>query len=129
MDDWRSKPRTGRSQVTPWLEQIQARLDMGATMKQAYDELMSNEPISLGYRQFVRYVHKLTSDAQATTPKLTEKQIPLPAESTKTPPEPKKADNQRKPMTPADFRKIREDFDRMDLNALVSGKGLVFDEK
>ncbi|KPY32288.1 hypothetical protein ALQ60_200419 [Pseudomonas syringae pv. papulans] len=32
-------------------------------------------------------------------------------------------------MTPADFRKIREDFDRMDLNALVSGKGLIFDEK
>ncbi|KWT13184.1 hypothetical protein [Pseudomonas amygdali] len=129
MDDWRNKPRTGKSQVTPWLQQIQARINMGATMKQAYDELMSNESISLGYRQFVRYVHTLTSNTQATTQKTTDKQTAIAEEHAKTPPEPKKADNQRTPMTPADFRKIREDFDRMDLNALVSGKGLIFDEK
>lgn len=143
MSDWRSKPRTGKSQVVPLAQQIQARIGMGATIKQVYEELVSNESITLGYRQFVRYVHELTgSDSpatarvqpynhtkdpaglaipQAASPKSADKALPNS--------EPAKTQEQKKPMTPADFRKIREQFDRMDLNTLVSGGGIVFHEK
>jgi len=63
MDDWRKKPRTGKSQVVPWVQQIQTRLDLGATIRQVYEELLTHESITLGYRQFIRYVHELTSSA------------------------------------------------------------------
>jgi hypothetical protein len=145
MDNWRSKPRTGKSQVVPLVQQIQARIGMGATIKQVYDELVADDSITLGYRQFVRYVHELTSStlqveaaekAPPYIPKKTSQDLASPKvvpQSTLSKPlsseEPAKVQKRKKPMTPADFRKIREEFDRMDLNALVSGRGIVFRDK
>lgn len=63
MDDWRTNPRTGKGQIVPWKQLIQTRLDLGATMRQVYDELVTSKLVTLGYRQFVRYVHELTSHA------------------------------------------------------------------
>jgi hypothetical protein len=145
MNDWRSKPRTGKSQVVPLAQQIQARIGMGATIKQVYEELVSEDSITLGYRQFVRYVHELTGStlpikvpekAQAYSQTKDSADLASPQAAPQNPPEkplsngePVKAQERRKPMTPADFRKIREDFDKMDLDALVSGRGIVFHEK
>lgn len=145
MNDWRSKPRTGKSQVVPLTQQIQARIGMGATIKQVYEELVSDGSITLGYRQFVRYVHELagskspikslaksqaynqTKDsADIANPQIAPQNTPDKALSSG---EPVKTQEIKKPMTPADFRKIREQFDRMDLNTLVSGGGIVFHEK
>jgi hypothetical protein len=151
MGNWRSHPRTGKSQVVPWVQHIQARMDQGATMKQVYDEMVSSDSITLGYRQFVRYVHEL-ADSAFTAESIEKNRAPsrknspavpvssknqpqtipnkLPVSDSESPatPDLKKAEP-RPPMTPADFRKIREEFDRMDLNALVSGRGIVFREK
>ena len=145
MNDWRSKPRTGKSQVVPLTQQIQARIGMGATIKQVYEEMVSEGSITLGYRQFVRYVHELTGStspikspakskaynqtkdsADIANPQIAPQNTPDKALSSG---EPVKAQEIKKPMTPADFRKIREQFDRMDLNTLVSGGGIVFHEK
>lgn len=145
MENWRSKPRTGKSQVVPLAQQIQARIGMGATIKQVYDELVADNSITLGYRQFVRYVHELKiSTLQVAAAEKAQPYIPKKASSDLASPkvvpqkmpgkplsieEPAKVQERKKPLTPADFRKIREEFDRMDLNALVSGRGIVFREK
>lgn len=145
MNDWRSKPRTGKSQVVPLVQQIQARIGMGATIKHVYEELVSEDLITLGYRQFVRYVHELTvstlaikapAKSQAYNQKQDSADIASPQVKPQDTPDkalssgkPVKAQEIKKPMTPADFRKIREQFDRMDLNTLVSGGGIVFHEK
>ena len=145
MDNWRSKPRTGKSQVVPMAHQIQARIGMGATIKQVYDEMVAGGLITLGYRQFVRYAHELTNSAlhieaaekpqsdiprknspDLASPKVVPQSMP---DKTLSNAEPAKVQERKKPMTPADFRKIREEFDRMDLNALVSGRGIVFRDK
>lgn len=149
MNDWRSKPRTGKSQVVPWRQLIQARIDLGATMKQVFDELVADGSITLGYRQFVRYVNELKDSAARvgqvhdTIRQALPEANPAPANSKgpsqKIPGKPVASTEQikqagepkaapRPPMTPADFRKIREDFDKMDLNALVTGKGIIYDK-
>jgi len=149
MTDWRSKPRTGKSQVIPWGQVIRERLALGATMKQVFDELVEKDSITLGYRQFVRYVNELTASASQdssvpNTAKQSQQQANPAQHHSKAPshnvqtksvatPEPAKQSTEpnavpKRPMTPADFRKIREDFDKMDLNALVSGRGIIFDK-
>lgn len=137
MTDWRSKPRTGKSQVIPWGQVIRERLALGATMKQVFDELVEKDSITLGYRQFVRYVNELTASASqdSSVPKQHHSKAPSHNVQTKSvaTPEPAKQSTEpnavpKRPMTPADFRKIREDFDKMDLNALVSGRGIIFDK-
>ncbi|MBU4630938.1 hypothetical protein HRJ41_26040 (plasmid) [Pseudomonas sp. BF61] len=60
MENWRAKPRTGKSEVVPLTAEIESRLQMGQTIKQVYDALTDNQHISIGYRQFVRHVKTLT---------------------------------------------------------------------
>lgn len=60
MENWRAKPRTGKSEIVPLTAEIQSRLQMGQTIKQVYDALTDNQHISIGYRQFVRHVKTLT---------------------------------------------------------------------
>jgi hypothetical protein len=56
MTDWRTKPRTGRSQFIPLINEIQNRLSQGETNKQIHDSLTAQNKIEIGYDQFARYI-------------------------------------------------------------------------
>jgi len=56
MTDWRTRPRTGKSQFYPLMPEIQNRLALGETYKQIHDDLTSKERIEIGYDQFARYI-------------------------------------------------------------------------
>lgn len=59
MKDWRSKPRTGKHKFIQSASEIEARLNMGETQKQIYDDLKDNKDMSLSYSQFNRYINIL----------------------------------------------------------------------
>ena len=59
MTDWRSSPRTGKSQFYPNIPEIQRRLSIGETSKQIHDALTAKNVIVIGYDQFIRYIRKL----------------------------------------------------------------------
>lgn len=63
MTDWRTKPRTGKSQFYPLIDEIQKRLKQGETYKQIHDDLVANERITLGYHQFTKYIRKVFDSA------------------------------------------------------------------
>lgn len=65
MTNWRTLPRTGKSQFTPLIPDIQQRLNLGQTYKQIHDELVEAKQITLGYQQFVKYINKLLKVAPA----------------------------------------------------------------
>ncbi|MBN4174226.1 hypothetical protein ALP76_200071 [Pseudomonas savastanoi pv. glycinea] len=140
MSDWRSKPRNGKAQFLKHLPLIQSRLKGGETQSAIRLELMQEAGLVISKAQFSRYLKafNLIQDLPSSTPTSALKDSNLhgaeknPAPITTS--ENSKAvmnesANPRKPMTPADFRKIREDVDKMDLNALISGRGIVYDEK
>lgn len=58
MNDWRTRPRTGRSQFIPLMNEIKNRLDQGETNKQIHDDLTAQDRIEIGYDQFARYIRK-----------------------------------------------------------------------
>lgn len=58
MSDWRSKPRNGRSQFNPLLDNIAERRRLGQTVRQMHTELTNEGRITLGYDQFIKYVRK-----------------------------------------------------------------------
>jgi hypothetical protein len=58
MDDWRSKPRTGKSQFYPVKDEVQRRRNQGETLRQIHDDLTSRGLIAFGYDQFIKYVRK-----------------------------------------------------------------------
>lgn len=146
MDDWRTNPRTGKGQIVPWKQLIQTRLDLGATMRQVYDELVTSKLVTLGYRQFVRYVHELTSHAsRSASPRAKERLSPGQTVSRSEPnrqgvvttqpkvngPQAQKIygegpQPQRKPMTRADLQKIRSKVDDMDLDALINTGKIIY---
>jgi hypothetical protein len=57
-NDWRSKPRTGKSEFMQSAIEIEARLNMGETQKQIYDDL-KDKGMTLSYSQFNRYIKSL----------------------------------------------------------------------
>lgn len=57
-DDWRSKPRTGRSQFNPLLPEIADRRQRGETLRQMHEDLTKQGRFTLGYDQFIKYVRK-----------------------------------------------------------------------
>lgn len=57
MNDWRSKPRTGRHQFFKCLTEIKSRIENGETQKMIFDSLKEKN-MNLGYSQFNRYVRK-----------------------------------------------------------------------
>lgn len=72
MTDWRTKPRTGKSQIYPLLPEIQNRMALGETCRQMHDALTAQERIKIGYDQFSRYVRTLLKSEktkQAQPPK------------------------------------------------------------
>lgn len=58
MNDWRSKPRTGRSQFNPLLDDLAERKKRGQTVRQMHTELTEQGLITLGYDQFIKYFRK-----------------------------------------------------------------------
>ncbi|MFL6970029.1 TraK family protein [Pseudomonas alvandae] len=71
MTNWRTLPRTGKSQFIPLMPEIQQRLNLGQTYKQIHDALVESENITLGYQQFVKYINKLmniSTNAKPATP-------------------------------------------------------------
>lgn len=59
MTDWRTNPRTGKSQFFPLIDEIRNRLSRGETNKQIHDDLTTRDRIKIGYDQFARYIRKL----------------------------------------------------------------------
>ncbi|EJZ7717516.1 hypothetical protein OIS18_004444 [Salmonella enterica] len=62
MSDWRRKQRTGKSKFLPLLDEINARLNTGETVKQIYISYKESMAIELSYVQFTRYVNKYCKD-------------------------------------------------------------------
>lgn len=142
MSDWRSKPRTGKAQFLKHLVLIRARIEAGETQNAIRNDLCQDAGLQISAAQFSRYLKAFSQEvgthATAVPSSIesesgphnpAEKVKPVKANDQAKTPEQKSAASPRKPMTPADFRKIREDVDKLDLNALVSGRGLIYDEK
>ncbi|MCD5996980.1 hypothetical protein KDX38_25315 [Pseudomonas sp. CDFA 602] len=141
MSDWRSKPRNGKAQFLKHLPLIQSRLKGGETQSAIRLELMQEEGLVISKAQFSRYLKAFNLIQNLPSPTTTSALKSSNLHGTEKNPEPvptgektksamdKPQASPGKPMTPADFRKIREDVDRMDLNALISGRGIVYDEK
>lgn len=56
MTEWRTRPRTGKSQFYPLMQDIQARIALGETYRQIHNDLTQREQIEIGYDQFARYI-------------------------------------------------------------------------
>lgn len=78
MTNWRTLPRTGKSEFTPLIPEIQKRLNLGQTYKQIHDALVEAEQITLGYQQFVKYINKLMK-ADPATPKAVQPSVSVSA--------------------------------------------------
>jgi hypothetical protein len=60
MSDWRTKPRQGRSQFLPLLDDIKKRLECGENIKMIFE---SYNDLKMSYPQFTRYVRKYCADS------------------------------------------------------------------
>ncbi|MEO4017593.1 hypothetical protein [Pseudomonas rossensis] len=56
MTDWRTSPRTGKSQFFPLIDELKNRLTLGETYKQIYDDLKKTSKIQIGFQQFSKYM-------------------------------------------------------------------------
>jgi hypothetical protein len=56
MNDWRSKPRTGKGEFMQYADKINQRINAGDTQTQIYEDL-KKEGMALSYSQFNRYVN------------------------------------------------------------------------
>lgn len=74
MTNWRTQPRTGKSQFIPLIPDVQQRLNLGQTYRQIHDALVEAAQITLGYQQFVKYINKLMG--HGTTAKAVASSIP-----------------------------------------------------
>lgn len=77
MDDWRSKPRTGKSEIYPLLPEIKNRMALGETCRQMHDALTAQERIKIGYDQFTRYVRTLLKSEESKQPKTAKPVAPV----------------------------------------------------
>lgn len=68
MNDWRSKPRTGKAEFMKYADKINQRITAGDTQTQIYEDLR-NDGIALSYSQFNRYVnvHVLKNNGKQTS--------------------------------------------------------------
>lgn len=142
MSDWRSKPRTGKAQFLKHLPSIRIRIEAGETQTAIRTDLCQDAGLQISAAQFSRYLKAFCPAVKACRDTISsstlvesipqnsvEKVKPAKTNDQAKPPEQKSAIPPRKPMTPADFRKIREDTDKLDLDALVSGRGLIYDDE
>lgn len=58
MNNWRSKPRTGRSIFIKHINEIKIRIEKGETNRQIFSHLSHDVEFSLSESQFNRYVRK-----------------------------------------------------------------------
>ena len=138
MSDWRSEPRNGKAQFLKHLPVIQARIKAGETQTAIRQDLERETDLRISKAQFSRYLKAfnqveyspLVSKPPSGELKPQKALEPSGQVSTQAPNEAaiEKPASPRKPMTPADFRKIREDVDKMDLDALIRGDGIVYRE-
>jgi hypothetical protein len=148
MTDWRSKPRTGKAQFVKHLAVIQTRLDAGETQNSIRQLLAQEQGLEMSAAQFSRYLKafNLTARFPVVQPLRTVRNEPKAeigsepkAEVAKAPvaaTEPvtkavhqEKSPAPKQPLTQADFRKIRENAAKLDLNALIEGYGVIYTEK
>lgn len=130
MDDWRSKPRTGKAQFIKHLDTIQQRLNAGETQNAIRQVLMQDAGLQISAAQFSRYLKSFGLTGRFETISNTARRPEIRSKNTATPASvPSNELEKKRPLTRADFKKIREDVDKMDLNALVSGQGIIFNEK
>ena len=66
MSDWRNNPRTGKSTFMPLLDDIDARLKLGETLKQIYDSYKDSKALEMSYPQFTRYAKKYCNGGNNT---------------------------------------------------------------
>lgn len=129
MSDWRAKPRTGKAEFLKHLGVIQVRLDAGETQNAIRHSLTDESDWSISAAQFSRYVKAYTTPATNVEVAKTRKEpqgsqgtitaIPGLSASHGNPIQP----TERKPLTPADFKRIRAQTDDLDLNALIENSG------
>jgi hypothetical protein len=125
MSDWRAKPRTGKAEFLRHLAIIQARLAAGETQNAIRQSLTEDSSWSISAAQFSRYVKTYTNPASeheyATvlnepgllqSPRTTKPNVSASGKPLVEPAE-------RKPLTPADFKRIRAQTDDLDLSALI----------
>lgn len=138
VNDWRSKPRNGKAQFLKHLPVIQARIKAGETQNAVRQDLEQEAGLSISKAQFSRYlkafnqVENLQAASKPSPSDLKPQKADKRSDQVSTQAQSKAASDKpaspRKPMTPADFRKIREDVDKMDLDALIRGDGIVYRE-
>lgn len=138
MSDWRSKPRTGKAHFLKHLPVIQARIKAGETQNAIRQDLEQEAGLNISKAQFSRYLKAFNQveNSQAGSkpsssdlkPRTTNKPADQVSNQASNKASVEKPASPRKPMTPADFRKIREDVDKMDLDALIRGDGIVYRE-
>lgn len=58
MNDWRSKPRSGKAQFMKHIIEIRKSLESGETQNAIRTRLMEHEGLSISPAQFSRYVKK-----------------------------------------------------------------------
>lgn len=140
MADWRSKPRTGKAQFIKHLAAIQTRLDAGETQNSIRQLLAQEHGLDISAAQFSRYLKAFgliarfpgiqPPKAVGNTEKAEVAKAPVVAREQAT----KAAHQERsqapkQPLTQADFRKIRENASRLDLNALIEGQDVIYTDK
>lgn len=138
MSDWRSAPRNGKAQFLKHLPVIQARINAGETQTSIRQDLERETDLRISKAQFSRYLkafNQVDNSQPVSKPssgELNPQKVLKPSGQVSTQvlnePAIEKPASPRKPMTPADFKKIREDVDKMDLDALIRGDGIVYRE-
>ena len=109
------------------LKVIETSLNAGETQNAIRSRLASDFGFDMSASQFSRHIAAfgLKTHITANEPNMAPLEAAIPEiEQNKKPPE--RADRDTKePLTRSDLRKIRDDINNLDLNALVSGKGVV----
>lgn len=137
MADWRSKPRTGKALFVKHLAVIKARLNAGETQTTIRQALGQGGDFEMSAAQFSRYIKAfgLTASVQmSASPQRDNRTAPVAQQPGERPQQAAMSTVEapaapKVPLTQADFRRIREDVNKMDLNALISGKGIVYADK
>ncbi|EJQ9383879.1 hypothetical protein NYF95_002391 [Salmonella enterica] len=62
MNDWRTKPRIGRSKIKEHAEEIKTLISEGKTNRQIYTYLLSSKDFLISESQFNRYMKKMFKD-------------------------------------------------------------------
>lgn len=93
MADWRSNPRTGKSQFYHVQSEVMERRQRGETLRQIHEDLTIRELITFGYDQFIKYVRKATATPPAHQAAILPAVVPHPLAALQPPQAPLRRDN------------------------------------